>query len=495
MDRASGVLLAIFSLPSKYGIGTLGDEAYKFVDLLSEASQKYWQVLPITHTSFGNSPYSSISTFAGNPYFIDLDELAKEGFLKEEEYINVDFGYDKNRIDYNKLALNKIPILKKAAERVFKKSKDEVQNFINEHSYFITDYAVFCALKDKYLLKSFNEWPDEFKFKNQDAIDRFIKENKKEIEFYQILQFIFYKQWFKLKKYANEKGIKIIGDMPIYTAYDSCDVWASPEYYQLDENLSPQFVAGCPPDSFSAEGQLWGNPLYNYKYIEDNNFNFFIDKFSHLSNLYDVIRIDHFRGFDSYYCIPYGRTDAKIGEWQIGPGIKLFDAVKAALPNAEFIAEDLGFLTDSVHKLLKDTNFPGMKVLEFGFNHYDKDNTMYLPHTYDENTVAYLGTHDNDTFIGWLNSISKEDADYAIEYLKLNNPAAYHLDAMWVLYNSKSFLTIVMPQDLLGKGSSARINTPSTVSDSNWSYRFLESDLDENMVYLLKKLTVESGRG
>ncbi len=494
MVRASGVLLPIFSLPSKYGIGALGEAAYKFIDILKKSKQSYWQVLPVNTTSFGNSPYSSISCFSGNPLFIDLDELALDGLIDKSEYENISFGDDENKIDYDKLSLLKMPLLKSAALRLIKKFKNEFNEFVDKYSFYLNDYALFCVLKDKYHGKSFVEWDDEYKYKNKNAIDDFYKSNKKEIECYQALQYIFYKQWFKLKKYANDNGIKIIGDMPIYSAYDSCDVWSNSSIYQLNDDLTRIEVSGCPPDGFSEDGQLWGNPLYNYEYIENNGFKYFIEKFRFLFSIYDIIRIDHFRGFESYYAIDSKMTNAKVGQWKIGPGAKLFDALKKNLPNAEFIAEDLGFLTESVHKLLAYTNFPGMKVMEFGFNHFDKENTMYLPHTYIENSVAYLGTHDNNTFIGWLNEISKEDFEYVKEYLLLKNPASYHLDALYALYNSKSYLAIVMPQDILAKDSSARINTPGIVSDNNWSYRFVDSDFDDNFVYLLKTLTVSTNR-
>lgn len=494
MVRASGVLLPIFSLPSKYGIGTLGKAAYEFIDILKESKQSYWQVLPINTTGFGNSPYSSISSFSGNPLFIDLDELSKEGLLDKSEYENISFGNNQNRVDYDKLLLLKMPLLKSAALRFVKNYNKEFNDFVKDYNFYLKDYAVFCVLKDKYQGKSFLEWDDKYKYKNEIAINEFCEVNKKEIECYQAMQCIFYRQWFQLKKYANDNNIKIIGDIPIYSAMDSSDVWSNPMVYQLNEDLTAKAVAGVPPDGYSEVGQLWGNPLYNYEYIENNDFKYFIDKFKFLFTVYDVLRIDHFRGFDSYYSIDSNRTDAKVGEWKTAPGIKLFTALKHNLPNAEFIAEDLGYLTDSVIKLLKDTNFPGMKVMEFGFNHYDKQNTMYLPHTYIENSVAYLGTHDNNTFMGWLNEISTEDFEYVVDYLKLKNKASYHLDALFALYSSKSFLAIVMPQDLLAKDTEARINTPGVVTDKNWSFRFKESDFNDNFVYLLKTLTISTNR-
>ncbi|MBP3200110.1 MAG: 4-alpha-glucanotransferase [Lachnospiraceae bacterium] len=494
MKRSSGVLMPIFSLPSKYGIGTLGEEAYNFVDFLVETKQSYWQMLPIMQTSFGNSPYSAMSSFAGNPFFIDFDELKNDGLLKESDYKFLERDINPRRVDYQKQFDNKYKILKIACDNFKNIYQNELDTFCSNYDYFLNDYAIFSALKNKYNGGSFDVWDYDFKVKNIDAINKFIDGNQNEIEFYKIVQCLFYRQWFKLKKYANLKGIQIIGDTPIYSAYDSAEVWANPKYFYLDENRKPIEVSGCPPDGYSATGQLWGNPLYNYDYIKDNNYKYFIDKFSHLLELYDVLRIDHFRGFDSYYSIPYGSPDATIGKWVKGPGIELFNELKKSLSNVNIIVEDLGFLTDSVRNLLKETGFPGMKVMEFAFNAYDKGNTEYLPHTYPENCVAYLGTHDNDTFMGWIKSISPEDRNYAIEYLNLKEPSEYYIEALKVLYQSKSNLVIVQFQDILGTGGIGRMNTPSTISPMNWSYRLLPYELNDDTKTFLKQLTIESKR-
>ena len=334
----------------------------------------------------------------------------------------------------------------------------------------------------------------EYKLVDKTTIDEFKKTHKEEIEFYKAIQNLFYNQWHKLKKYANDNGIKIIGDIPIYSAYDSAEVWAMPKNFYLDENKLPIDVAGVPPDGFSASGQLWGNPLYNYEYIKENNYKYFIDKFEHLKELYDVIRIDHFRGFDSYYAIPYGRTDAVEGRWVDAPGKELFDKVKAKLGDVEIIVEDLGFLTESVRELLKHTGFPGMKVLEFAFDSRDKNNTEYLPHTYPENSVAYIGTHDNDTFVGWLNSINENDRNYAKEYLELKEDGSDHYRAIRVLYESKSNLAIATIQDLLGIGTEGRINVPSTISDKNWSFRFKKDEIADSVKEFFKGLTIKTHR-
>lgn len=487
--------MPIFSLPSKYGIGTLGKEAYKFVDFLVDTKQSYWQMLPIMETSFGNSPYSATSSFAGNPFFIDFEMLKNDGLLKESDYSYLDNDENPRRVDYKKQFDNKDKVLRIACNNFKHLYTKELNTFFDEYKFFLDDYAIFYALKNKHNGGSFDVWENDYKLKKADAINNFIKENEDEIEFYKIVQCLFYRQWFKLKKYANSKGIKIIGDTPIYSAYDSAEVWANPEFFHLDANKKPIDVAGCPPDGFCDKGQLWGNPLYNYDYIKKDNYKYFINKFSHLLNLYDVLRIDHFRGFDSYYAIPHGSPDATGGKWVKGPGIELFNELKKCLGDVNIVVEDLGFLTDSVRNLLKETGFPGMKVMEFAFNAYDKGNTEYLPHTYPENSVAYLGTHDNDTFMGWINSIRKEDRDYAIEYLKLKEPSEYYKEALQVLYNSKSNLVVVQFQDILGTGSIGRINAPATLSEMNWSYRLLPYELDDNAKQFLKDLTVKNNRG
>ena len=390
---------------------------------------------------------------------------------------------------------NRKNILKIACKNLYEREKKSVIKFINENEYFIKNYALYQTIKMTQYQKPFYEWSDaELKFYNKDRIKKFEEENQDEINYYYTEQYLFFKQWGELKKYANKKGIDIIGDIPIYSAYDSDEVWSKSENFLLDENRKPKSVAGCPPDGFSALGQLWGNPLYNYEHIKQNHYEYFVNKFKFLSNVYDVIRIDHFRGFESYYSIPADAKDARVGEWKQGPSLELFEVLKKNIPNIEFIAEDLGFLTPEVHKLLVDTGFPGMKILEFAFNHYDKGNDLYLPHAYKENCVAYLGTHDNDTFRGWYEHISKEDFDYAKEYLQLKNPDEYNLEALKVLYDSKANLVITMPQDLLNMGSEARINEPSIMSDKNWTFRFLPNEIDEKAERALLQLTVESHR-
>ena len=493
-QRSSGVLVPIFSLPSKYGIGTLGKEAYNFIDFLSDSKQSYWQILPIMQTGFGNSPYSATSSLAGNPFFIDFDLLRDEGFLNESDYAFLSTDDNPRRVDYQKQFDYKFKILRLACNNFLSTNLWELNQFVDDNDFFLDDYAIFYALKEKFKGASFNYWDKEFKLTDKDAIEKFKRDNLDMINFYKTVQCLFSRQWFALKKYANNKGIKIIGDTPIYSAYDSSEVWAHSKNFCLDENKDPIDVSGCPPDGYSAKGQLWGTPVYNYKHLKENNYHFFIKKFTYLLKLYDVLRIDHFRGFDSFYAIPYGSPDATNGRWVNAPGIELFDKLKKELGAMNIIAVDLGFLTDSVRNLLKETGFPGMKVMEFAFNAYDKGNTEYLPHTYTENTVAYLGTHDNDTFMGWINSISDADREYAIEYLKLKNKDEYYKEALEVLFKSKSNLVITQFQDLLGTGSIGRMNVPSTLSDSNWSYRLLPNELDDKVVDFLKDLTIKTNR-
>lgn len=494
MKRSSGVLLPIFSLPSNYGIGTLGREAYNFVDFLVDTKQSYWQILPIMETSFGNSPYSAVSSFAGNPFFIDLDLLKDDGLLKDDEYNNLDFGNDPKRVNYYKLYENRPKILRTACKRYRQKHPIAFSKFKFEHSHFLDDYALFHAIKNRFNDVAFDRWDYNYKIADKKTIDEFKKEHHDDIEFYKTLQCIFYDQWYRLKKYANDNGIKIIGDTPIYSAYDSSEVWATPENFYLDADKTPIEVSGTPPDGFSADGQLWGNPLYNYDYIREKDFRYFTDKFRELGKLYDVVRIDHFRGFDSYYAIPYGNVNAREGRWVPAPGIELFTKVKEKCNDIEIIVEDLGFLTESVRNLLKFTGFPGMKVMEFAFDSRDRNNLDYLPHTYPENSVAYIGTHDNDTFMGWLQNINDADRDYAREYLNLMFDGYDNFRALTTLYESKSNLTVATMQDLLAIGTEGRINVPSTISDMNWSYRLNKDYGDENVKNFLKDLTIKTNR-
>lgn len=468
--RSSGVLMHISSLPSPYGIGTMGRAARDFVDFLQKSGQRYWQILPICPTGYGDSPYQTFSTFAGNPYFIDLEMLTEAGLLEKNDYADIDWESTPDRVNFGALYEKRYPVLRKAAKKLGEKVPERYQDFCEKQSFWLDDYALFMTLKDANDGKAWQEWPEGLKNREEAALHKAREQYAEELTFWKILQFLFYEQWQSLRRYANEKGISIIGDLPIYVALDSADVWAKPEEFQLDENRLPIEVAGCPPDGFSAKGQLWGNPLYDWDKMEKEGFSWWIKRIEYLTNVYNVLRIDHFRGFDSYFAIPYGADTAAGGCWKKGPGMKLFDAVEQAIGHKEIIAEDLGFLTESVKKLLSDSMFPGMKVLQFAFDSRDANSVEYFPHNYPVHCVAYVGTHDNDTVQGWIAAISEEDAALAKAYLPLTNPAEYHWEMMQALWKSVAELTIVQAQDLLGLGSESRMNTPST-SAGNWQWR------------------------
>ncbi len=489
--RESGVLLPIFSLPSKYGIGCFSKEAYTFVDQLKEAGQKKWQILPLGPTGYGDSPYQSFSTFAGNPYFIDLESLIKEGLLTEVECDAADFGNKADEIDYEKMYFNRFKLLRKAYER-FRPDK-EYEKFIKENEEWLTDYCLYMAIKDWQGGVSWIEWEKGYRNRLPEYMKKAAEELKEEIGFYQFQQYEFACQWKKLHDYANEKGIEIIGDIPIYVAFDSADTWANPKLFQFDEENLPTAVAGCPPDGFSATGQLWGNPLYNWEYHKETGYTWWLKRITHCFRLYDVVRIDHFRGFDEYYAIPYGSKTAENGCWQPGPGMDLFNTINEKLGELKIIAEDLGFLTDSVLQLLKDSGYPGMKVLQFAFDSRESGN--YLPHTYPTNCVVYTGTHDNTTTRAWYHEVSKECRTYAKEYLhKLAlDEDTLSWDFIAMAMGSVADLCVIPMQDYLCLDERARINTPSTLG-GNWVWRMDKDALTDELVEQMKQMTVLYGR-
>ena len=494
MKRSAGILLPISSLTSKYGIGCFDKKAYEFVDYLKEAGQSYWQILPLGPTSYGDSPYQSFSTFAGNPYYIDLNELVLNGLLTKEECEQVGFK-DNDDIDYGLLYSKRYALLKKAFERSGITIDTDFIRFCDENKW-LDEYALFMALKDYFGGVSWDKWEKNLRLRKDFTLNEYRSKLSDEINFYKFLQYMFFTQWNKLKKYANEKGIKIIGDIPIYVAADSADVWAKPELFQLDKDGKPKAVAGCPPDGFAADGQLWGNPLYDWNYHKETGFEWWIARLSHCFKLYDVVRIDHFRGFDEYYSIPYGDENAKNGHWEKGPGMELFTAVEKALGKREVIAEDLGFMTDSVRQLVKDSGFPNMKVLEFAFDSRDTGSRNdYLPHNYDENCVAYTGTHDNQTIISWFDTITEDEREMAREYLCDDFTPTEKLNKAFIslIMRSKARLCVIPMQDWLGLDDKSRINVPSTVG-KNWRWRLTENQLTEKLKDEILKTTRIFGR-
>ena len=394
--------MPIFSLPSPHGIGTLGRAAREFLDFLRAGGQSYWQLLPVGPTSYGDSPYQSFSSFAGNPYFIDLDDLAADGLLEREEYGDMDWG-GPDRVDYALLYEKRYPVLRKAVARLLAAPPADYAPFLEDNGDWLEDYALFMALKGENGGVSWDQWPEGERLRRPAALSAARERLAGELDFWRGVQYLFFRQWDALKALAGEKGISIIGDLPIYAARDSADMWADPRQFQTDENLNPVEVAGCPPDAFTADGQLWGNPLFDWERMKEDGYRWWLRRIGFQFRLFDVLRIDHFRGFDEYYAIPFGDKTARNGRWKPGPGLDFFQAVNKALGKRQIIAEDLGFLTPSVRRLLRATGYPGMKVLEFAFDPKGAD-SEYLPHNYPHNCVVYAGTHDNETIEGWLES-------------------------------------------------------------------------------------------
>ncbi len=487
--RTSGVLLHISSLPSDYGIGTMGTEAYKFVDFLKTARQSMWQILPVGPTSYGDSPYQSFSTNAGNPYFIDLDLLYDEGLLKKNEYSSINWGSDSRRVDYEAIYNNRFKVLRKAFDRFKTGDMTAFNAFIQENENWISNYALFMSIKDANNGISWLEWDESLRKRDSHALWEFKSSHEDDVLFWEFIQFKFFEQWNALKQYANDAGISIVGDIPIYVALDSAEVWVYPDLFELDENLIPTAVAGCPPDAFSPTGQLWGNPLYNWQRHKEFGYNWWIDRIRSATSLYDIVRIDHFRGFEGYYAIPYGHETAEHGEWRKGPGMDLFNAVSQELGSLPIIAEDLGFLTEDVHKLLKDSGFPGMKVLEFAFDPREESN--YLPHTYTKNSVVYVGTHDNNTTLGWTDELDKPTLDFCKKYLDTDS------DILWRMIktamSSVSDTAVIQMQDYLELGSEARMNIPSTLG-GNWQWRMTKRDTTKKLAEKIADITRTYGR-
>lgn len=485
--RAAGILMPIFSLPSDYGIGTFGKEAYKFVDFLHSAGQSYWQILPLSPTSYGDSPYQSFSPYAGNPYFIDLELLEKEGYLTKNEYADIEWG-EAGTIDYALMYQKRFAVLKRAYFRFMENKPDDYADFVRENSAWLQDYSLFMAIKNANNGKSWDNWPEQIKLREREALDEAQKLYAEDVEFFKVLQYLFAKQWNELKSYANSLDLKIIGDIPIYVAYDSADVWCEPEQFFLDKDLKPVEVAGCPPDIFSKTGQLWGNPLYDWKYMKNDTvpFDWWCRRIEYTLKLYDIIRIDHFRGFESYYAVPFGDPDATGGKWRKGPGIAFFEYLKEKFGDMPIIAEDLGFLTDEVRDMLEASGFPGMKVLEFAFDcAADSD---HLPHNCFKNCVVYTGTHDNNTVVGWQETLSSDDLKFVKKYLRAENENNLNWAMIHSAYATSSDTVIIPMQDFLGLGSDGRINTPSTLG-GNWRWRIDSGCINDWLAEIIKDVT------
>lgn len=491
--RASGVLMHITSLPSDYGIGTMGKEAYKFVDFLAEAKQTYWQILPVGPTSYGDSPYQSFSTHAGNPYFIDFDMLLEDGLLKKSDYNKIKWCNCDERVDYEQIYNKRFEVLKKAFGNFKKGDLTEFNKFIEQNDRWISNYALFMTAKVKNENKPWLEWDEGLKRRDPHTLWEFKNAYSDDVMFWEFVQFKFFEQWRKLKLYANEKGIKIIGDIPIYVALDSAPVWVYPDLFELDEDMNPKAVAGCPPDAFSPTGQLWGNPLYDWKRHKETDYNWWIDRLNAACELYDVVRIDHFRGFDGYYAIPYGDKDAVNGEWRDGPGIELFGFIENKMGKLPVIAEDLGFLTDSVIKMLEDSGFPGMKVLEFAFDADSESN--YLPYFYNRNSVAYIGTHDNDTILGWAKTTDKKTVDFCKKFIMAEDceDSKFVWQFIKIAFASVSDTVIIQMQDYLELGSRARMNIPSTTGE-NWQWRAKKNVFTKALAKKIADVTRTYGR-
>lgn len=491
--RACGVLLPIFGIPSNYGIGCFSKEAYAFVDQLVAAGQKYWQILPLGPTGYGDSPYQSFSTFAGNPYFIDLEVFIQRGLLREEECSGCDWGGSESYVDYEKVYLSRFGLLKKAFDRWEKNHEPEYGRFVNDNREWLEDYCLYMAIKDEQEGVSWNEWPGELKKREPQALQDARTRLSREIDFYRFQQYWFHKQWCWLKTYANNSGIKIVGDLPIYVAFDSADTWGSPELFQFDEENQPVAVAGCPPDGFSATGQLWGNPLYQWDYHKKTDYAWWVRRMRQCMDLYDIVRIDHFRGFDEYYAIPYGNKTAEHGEWERGPGLALFDVLNKEIPNLNVIAEDLGLLTDSVLKLVEDTGYPGMKVLHFAFG--DGPQNPYLPYQYNKNCIVYTGTHDNETTKGWYESQSPEVLQFAKAYTGSEDRLIDNCvwDLIRAALSSTADMAVIPVQDYLCLGNEARTNTPSTLGD-NWKWRLKKGQLSAATIAKMRDMAKVYGR-
>lgn len=486
IQRSSGILLPLASLPSNYGIGTLGREAYKFIDFLHEAKQSYWQMLPIGPTSYGDSPYQSFSSCACNPYFIDLDMLIEDRLLTRDDVKDLK-EFNPAYVEYWYIYESRFEVLYKAYKKGFKRDKEEFDKFAEENSSWLHDYALFMAIKKHFDMVSWIQWPDEdIRLRKEKAIKKYEKLLKDDINFYGYLQFLFYKQYVPLKEYAHSKGIRFIGDVPIYVALDSADVWANPDQFQLDEENYPKEVAGVPPDYFSEDGQLWGNPLYDWDRMKQDGYKFWIDRIAGTAKYFDAIRIDHFRGFCEYWAVPYGETTAKNGRWIKGPDMDFLNVLKNWFYNVQFIAEDLGIISDDVTAMLRNTGFPGMRVLEFGMA--PNGPCYHTPHNHIENCVVYIATHDNSPIMGWHDSVTGGDVEHAAKYFGISKKEGYNWGFIRGGMSSVANLFIAQMQDYLGLGEESRTNCPGTIGN-NWKWRLVKGQLTKKLAKKIAFMT------
>lgn len=484
--RKSGILMHISSLPSEYGIGKMGKAAFEFADFLEKAGIKCWQILPLSPTSYGDSPYQSFSVYAGNPYFIDFDILKKEGLLKKADYSKIKWQDNDKQVNYSLIYDHCFDVLRIAFKASGHKATRKYKDFIEKNASWIDDYALFMALKFKNGGKPWYEWDKKLALRDKDALEKVAKELREDTEFFKFIQYKFFEQWSSLKKYVNAKGIEFIGDMPIYVSYDSVEAWGSPELFLFDKEKKPIDVAGCPPDEFAVTGQLWGNPLYNWEYHKKSGYKWWTERLKFSAEIYDIVRIDHFRGFESFYAIPYGSETAETGEWRKGPGAELFKTAQKTLGDLNIIAEDLGFITEDVHEMLRAVGYPGMKVLQFAFGSGGENE--HLPHNFEStNCIAYTGTHDNETLNGWVKAASPEAIKHTLSYFNIKKKKHIPWGMIKATWGSTAKIAVAQMQDFLDSPQSARMNTPSTTG-GNWQFRTRNSDFTEKLAKKIRKL-------
>lgn len=491
MERSSGILMHMSSLPSPYGIGSMGKCAYDFVDFLSASGQKYWQLLPLGPTSIGNSPYSSYSSFAGNPYLIDLELLVEDGLLSFDELDDIDWGSNAERVDFELIQRHKDKVLRLAYTRRSDEQMEECMKFRSENRGWLDNYALYMALKKHFENQNWMDWPEDIRKRWPNAMYYYTQLLSDEMDYQFFQQYLFFKQWKLLRAYAAEKNIKFIGDIPFYVALDSADVWSEPQFFQLDSDYKPVEVSGVPPDAFSEDGQLWGNPLYNFDSMREDGYGWWIRRIGGAEKLYDMVRIDHFRAFESYWSVPVDAKSAKEGKWRPGPGMDLLGRILGWFKDMRFIAEDLGVITPAVRQLLDDSKLPGMKVMQFAFDAAWESN--YIPHRCVENSVCFVGTHDNDTVKGWLKTEKTANVEFAKKYMNITEDEGWNWGMIRTGMGTVSSIFVVQMQDLLELDTQHRMNIPGT-PDANWGWRMLPDAIDNKLIEKLSEYTKRYGR-